>query len=150
MTKHPSKKKPKKEAPEEFMESPQFTPKIRNIALGIPEDIYNSINKLLNILNIPETRSTFWLINEPNVHIMGIRHVLMTTIEIINENGFTPYENKVKENLFKVFKIFVCYEDEELNIQEELDLKKEIETNGIIYIKHHDLIYIYEKVRESK
>jgi len=109
-----------------------------------------NIYKLLTLLNAPETQCTFWIANEPDVHIMGIRPIKRTTVEIINESGFTPYENKVVENLFKVFKIYVLDNKESLVINnEELEKKREIEKNGVIYIKHYELVYIFETIRKS-
>ena len=70
------------------------------------QKLQEKIDKLLFILNAPETSCTFWKVNEPNVHIMGIRPIKRTTVEVINPNGFNPYDKKTEENLFKCFKIF--------------------------------------------
>jgi hypothetical protein len=114
------------------------------------QKITESIDKLLIILNTPETNCIFWKVNEPDAHIMGIRPVTRTTIEIINENGFNPYEKKTPENLFKCFKIFIMANREKnLVNQDEIAKKKEIEKNGIIYIKSSDLIYIFDTIRRS-
>lgn len=119
------------------------------------QKISESIDKLLFILNAPETNCIFWKVNEPDAHIMGIRPVTRTTIEIINENGFNPYDKKTSENLFKCFKIFILPNKEKNVInqnilnKEEISKKKEIEKNGIIYIKSSDLIYIFNTIRKS-
>lgn len=124
--------------------------KEQKIMESVDKQIMESVDKLLLILNAPETNCIFWKINEPDAHIMGIRPVTRTTIEIINENGFNPYEKKTPEKLFKCFKIFIM-DNKEKNIinADEISKKKEIENNGIIYIKNSDLIYIYDKVRRS-
>lgn len=114
------------------------------------QNIAERIDKLLFILNAPETNCIFWKVNEADAHIMGIRPVTRTTIKIINENGFNPYERKTPENLFKCFKIYIL-NNKEKNIinQDEIYKKKEIEKNGIIYIKNSDLIYIFDTIRKS-
>lgn len=110
-----------------------------------------SIDKLLFILNQPETGCTFWKIEDPDAHIMGIRPITRTTIEIVNENGFNPYDRKKIEHLFKCFKVLIVNKKEEIKtLQEEITKKNEIEKNGIIYIKHHDLLYIFENIKNSK
>lgn len=114
------------------------------------QSLKNSIDKLLIILNNPETNCLFWKIDDPNAHIMGIRPIVRTTLKVINENGFNPYEKKIEENLFKCFKIFILdNKDKYIINQNEIDKKKEIENNGIIYIKSPDLIYIIDTVRKS-
>lgn len=114
------------------------------------DDLETKINKLLSVLNVPETNCTFWKIDDPHAHIMGIRPIKRTTVEIINENGFNPYEKKTDENLFKCFKIFILENKEQYTItKEEVDNKKNIEKNGIIYIKSFDLIKIFDIVRKS-
>lgn len=112
--------------------------------------LQEKIEKLMLILNSPETSCTFWKVNDPQVHLMGIRPVKRTTIEVINPNGFNPYDKKTEENLFKCFKIFITdSKKDNLVTEEEVKNKKDIEKNGVIYIKHHDLIYIFETVRKS-
>ena len=119
--------------------------------INIQQVISERVEKLLLILNKPERGCYFWKVDDPYVHLMGICSVKRTTLEIINENGFNPYEKKTIENLFKCFKILILYNEDDNNVtQEEIEKKKEIENNGIIYIKHHDLIYIFDKVRNSK
>lgn len=114
------------------------------------EILQEKIEKILFVLNSPETSCAFWRVNEPNVHIMGIRPVKRNVVEVINPNGFNPYDKKTEENLFKCFKILVVENKKDLPMmEEEISLKKEIEKNGIIYIKSHDLIYIIETVRKS-
>jgi hypothetical protein len=114
------------------------------------QKLTDNIDRLLKVLNSPETTCTFWRVDDPHVHIMGIRPVKRTTIEIINENGFNPYDKKIEENLFKCFKIFINNnKNEQALTKEEINIKKEIENNGVIYIKDHDLIYIFDKVRKS-
>lgn len=109
------------------------------------------IDKLLFVLNKPETTCTFWRVDDKDAHLMGIRPITRTTVEMINENGFNPYEKKVTENLFKCFKIYVINNKEENIITAEvIEKKNEIEKNGIIYIKHHDPIFIYDLIRGSK
>lgn len=112
--------------------------------------LQEKIEKLLSILNSPETLCTFWKINEPHAHLMGIRPVKRTTIEIINPNGFNPYDKKTEENLFKCFKIFVENNKKHyLTIEEKFKIRNELEKNGIIYISHYDLISILEIIRKS-
>lgn len=114
------------------------------------DTLETKINKLLSVLNVPETGCTFWKIEEPEAHIMGIRPIKRTTVEIINENGFNPYEKKTDENLFKCFKIFISDNKEQYNLtKEEVEIKKNIEKNGTIYIKSFDLIKIFDTVRKS-
>lgn len=113
--------------------------------------IKNRIDKLLLVLNKHETGCMFWKINDPDVHIMGLRPVKRITLEVINENGFNPYERKGNENLFKCFKILILTnKDEYIVTTEEIEKKNEIEKNGVIYIKHHDPIYIFDSIRNSK
>lgn len=108
------------------------------------------IDKLLFIFNAPETSCIFWKVNEPNAHLMGIRPVKRTTVEVVNPNGFNPYDKKIEENLFKCFKIFILDSKENIVMtDEEIKNKQEIEKNGIIYIKNNDLIYIFDTVRKS-
>ena len=109
----------------------------------------SNIDKLLSLLNHPDTKSTFWKVDEPYVHIMGIRPITRTTLEIINENGFNPYENKVKEKLFKVFKIYMSTPRKKDIIDKDIKIKKSIEQHGITYINHYDLAYIYKTIKES-
>ncbi len=114
------------------------------------EPLENNIDKLLGILNHPETNCLFWKVDEPYAHIMGICPVNRTTVEIINENGFNPYEKKTEERLFKSFKVFIldCKNDVNNN-EEDMWIRKEIEKNGIIYIKNHDIFYIINTIRSS-
>lgn len=112
--------------------------------------LQEKIEKLLFILNSPETSCIFWKVNEPHAHLMGIRPVKRTTVEVINPNGFNPYDKKIEENLFKCFKIFILDNKRDVVInEEEIKNRKEIEKNGIIYIKNNDLICIFETVRKS-
>lgn len=112
--------------------------------------LQEKIENLLSILNSPETSCTFWKVNEPYAHLMGIRPVRRTTIEVINPNGFNPYDKKIEENLFKCFKIFIKDSKKDLPLDEnEINIRPEIEKNGIIYIEGHDLISITESVRRS-
>lgn len=114
------------------------------------QKLQERIEKLLFILNSPETSCLFWRINEPNAHLMGIRPVKRTTVEVVNPNGFNPYDKKIEENLFKCFKIFIL--DSKNNIvmtEEEIKNKKDIEKSGVIYIKNNDLVYIFDCVRKS-
>ena len=117
-----------------------------------PLDKHNEkVDKLLNILNLPETSCKFWKAEEPYYHLMGIRPVTRTTLEIINKDGYSPYEKKTDEYLFKVFMIHISSNEKEniLN-KEELEYKKDLEKDGYIYLKHHDLFYIYEFIRNNK
>jgi hypothetical protein len=108
------------------------------------------INKLLNILNFPETGCNFWKTEEPFSHLMGLRPVKRTTVEIIAKDTFNPYEKKLEEKFFKVFKIYISSnEKENILSKEELDYKKNLEENGYIYLKHHDTFYIYEFIRNN-
>lgn len=122
----------------------------QNKKTSAESELENKIDKLLFILNNPETNCVFWKIDEPNAHIMGIRPVQRTTIEVINENGFNPFDKKTEEKLFKCFKIYVLNnKSEESQNKEGIDNVKEIEKNGIMYIKSYDLIYIVDKIRKS-
>ncbi len=116
-----------------------------------PIDFFaDNLNKLLAMLIHPETNCVFWKIDDPHAHIMGIRPVKRTTVTIINENGFNPYEKKTDERLFKCFKVFVLDKKNAYHIdEEEIKIKKDIEKNGIIYIKNYDLIYIVNTIRNS-
>ena len=112
--------------------------------------LQEKIENLLSILNSPESSCTFWKINEPHVHLMGIRPVKRTTVEVINPNGFNPYDKKIEENLFKCFKIFIENNKEHYPTDEEkINIRNELEKSGIVYITHHDLISIFESVRRS-
>ena len=114
------------------------------------QKLSDQIDKLLYILNAPETTCTFWKVNDPDFHIMGLRPVKRITIEVINENGFNPYDKKIEENLFKCFKIYILDSKDKIIInEEEINKKKEIEKNGVIYIKSNDLIYIFDTIRKS-
>ncbi len=114
------------------------------------QKLADQIKKLLHILNASETNCTFWKVEDPDFHIMGLRPVKRMTIEVINENGFNPYEKKIEEKLFKCFKIYILDSKDKIIInEEEIKKKKEIERNGMIYIKSNDLIYIFDTVRKS-
>lgn len=108
------------------------------------------LDKLLTILNLPETSCKFWKVEQPYCHLMGIRPVARTTLEIINKDGYNPYDKKTDEKLFKVFMINITLNEKENIIsKEELGYKKDLEENGYIYLKHHDLFYIYEFIRNN-
>jgi hypothetical protein len=108
------------------------------------------LDKLLNILNLPETGCNFWKTEESTSHLMGLRPVKRTTVEIIAKDSFNPYERKLEENFFKVFKIYISLnEKENILSKEELEYKKDLEEKGYIYLKHHDLLYIYEFIRNN-
>lgn len=114
------------------------------------EALQDRMEKLLFMLNSPETSCTFWKVNEPHAHIMGIRPVKRTTIEMVNPNGFNPYEKKIEENLFKCFKIFILDNKKEyISTNEDAIVRKEIEKSGIVYVKHSDLIFIIDYIRKS-
>ena len=91
------------------------------------------IDKLLFIFNAPETTCIFWKVNEPHAHIMGVRPVKRTTVEVVNPNGFNPYDKKIEENLFKCFKIFILDSKENIVMtDEEIKNKQEIEKKNNI------------------
>jgi hypothetical protein len=108
------------------------------------------IDKLLNVLDDPATTCKFWKTDDTSSHLMGLRPVKRTTVEIIGKDSFNPYEKKIDENLFKVFIIYISQNEKEniLNPQ-ELEYKNDLENKGYIYLKHHDLLYIYEFIRNN-
>ena len=115
------------------------------------EKIEQSIDKLLIVINDAATQCRFWRCNEPYAHIMGIRPVKRTTLEVINKNGFNPYNKETEENLFKSFIIYISPNENENTLnKEEIQNKKHWEDKGYIYLKHHDLLYIYEFIRNNK
>ena len=109
------------------------------------------IEKLLLLLNHPETGCKFWREERDNYHLMGVRPIKRTTLEIINKDGYNPLPKQTEEKLFKVFYISISTEEKfnKLN-NEEIKFKNSLEDSGYIYLKHHDLIYIYQFIRENK
>lgn len=110
------------------------------------ESIDSRIDKLLTILNQPQTNCEFWKVSSPHYHIAGVRPVTKETIKVLNPDSFNPYEDRKIEMLFKYFKILITEESESEFIA-HVDTKTKIEKNGTIYLVSHDLIWIYEQIR---
>lgn len=115
------------------------------------EKLEERIEKILFILNQPETGCRFWKSDQPHSHIMGIRPINRTCKEVIGKDTFNPYDKITDEKLFKFFYIYISSKKEYIVPSiEEIEQKKEIENNGCIYKKHHDLFYIFDFIRNNK
>lgn len=115
------------------------------------ENLNKRIDKILAILNVLETGCIFWRSTKPHSHIMGIRPVKRTIFEIIGKDTFNPLERKFEEMLFKLFSVYISDKEEDnILTKEEIENKKELEKNGVIYLKSNDLFFIFDFIRNSK
>jgi hypothetical protein len=108
------------------------------------------VNILLRWLAEPKMNCIFWQDHNGSVDIVGLRPVLRTTIDTINAGGFTPYEKKADEKLFKFYMIDVVDNNDKYILTREDEEKREmIEQNGSIYLKSENIKYIYDYIRKN-
>ena len=112
-------------------------------------NVTNNLTKLKNLLNKPETGCTFWHSAEEGINLHGYKSIFRTTVEIINKNGFMPYNKTIDEKLFKVFKIYLEDKNENLTVDKIKKIKDIAQSDGSIYIRHKDPVYIYEAIKNS-
>jgi len=131
--------------------SPQKKTERKKTEAQVPTDpnpLETKIQKLLHVLNDPDYKCEFWRSEHRDYHIVGVRPVTKTTIEILNADGYNPYRKEIGEIVFKYYKIFIVDSNDQYNMTlNDLDRKRTIEMNGTIYLKHNDLIWIVDYIR---
>lgn len=108
------------------------------------------IQKLHFMLNDPETKCSFWFSHDMK-GFSGIRPVKRTTVETLNKDGFNPWEKKVEETFFRFYIIDVLEEKHEgPEDKETIEKRIRLEDLGYIYLRSHNIDWIYNYIKSNK
>lgn len=77
--------------------------------------------------------------------------VIRTTLETINPNGFTPYDKKQEELLYKYYVIdLVESNNPYVQTKEDIEISNKLKEKGITYLKSGDINFVFNTLREIR